>query len=129
VHVFLKTNVEDTVSLIYDEALEILVYETLCVLEMIQETTRGRDQDVDAFSELVRLEFTVHASDDKPVSERVILAQITENAVNLESELTSRGDTDHTGTISSFEFDPREKFDRRDQKGQSFAGSGLGGAK
>ena len=46
---FLEPNVQDSISLVDDEALQILVKEVFRVLEMIKQTTRSGNQDVDAW--------------------------------------------------------------------------------
>jgi hypothetical protein len=49
----LEANLQDPISLINDEYLKVAVVEVLGVLEVIEETARGRDEDVYALAEPV----------------------------------------------------------------------------
>jgi len=97
-HLVFETDFENTVSLIDDKGLQVLEDETLCVLEVIKQTTRGGNEQVHTLHELLCLGATVSASDDNTVGLRMVGHKLPSNTEDLQGQFASGRDNENTGT-------------------------------
>lgn len=122
----LETDLENAVRLVNDERLEILE-DKRRVEEVIEQTARGGNQQVDALGQLLGLGLAVGAAHDDSVCLRVVLHQLAGDAKDLQRQLARRGDDNDAGSVARLEAEAVEDFDGRDEEGQRLTGAGLGG--
>jgi len=125
----LETDFENTISLIDDEGKEVAVIEFGGVLHVIKEATRGGDKKSDTTSEARCLGTAVGTAHDDTVSEGVITAQLSDDTIDLQAELTSGRNDNDTSTVAHLEFGAEEELNRGDQECKGFTGAGLGSTK
>lgn len=122
-HLFLETDLEDTVGLVDDERLEVLEHEPLGVLEVVEQTTGSRNEEVDALDELVGLGLAVRAAHDDAKRLRVASHEVLDDAEDLERELT-RGRDDHdTGPVGRLEAEGVQHLDGGHEERHCLAGA------
>ena len=93
-----ETNIQNTIGLIDDQAGKILEHEALCILKMIQKTTRSSNEDTNARNKLLCFCVTVRTSHYQSVSElREEFHYLVQYSVGLHSQLTSRSNN-HTSS-------------------------------
>ena len=124
----LESDLENAVGLVNHEALQILEHETLGVLQVIEQAAGRADENVDALDEAVGLGATIGAAHHETVRLVVVLAQLLQHAVDLQTQLARRRDDDHTGAVALLEVHLGQQLDRRDEKGDRLARAGLGRA-
>lgn len=123
----LETNVQTPVRFVQHQGLAVLEDESLRVLQMIQQATGRRDQQVDTLVQLLRFRAAVGASDDDTVRLRVVLEKLTRDTENLQRQLARRGDDDDARAVAGLETQRAQHFDRGNQERQGLSGTGLGG--
>ena len=85
-HFIFETDFEDAVGFVDDEGLDVLVDEALSVLQVIQQTTGSRDEQVNTLCQLLGLGTSVGSSDDDTKRLRVVRHELTSDAKDLERE-------------------------------------------
>lgn len=91
-HFVLKSNLENPVSFVNDEGFEVFEDEAFCVLQVVEETAWGCDEEVDTFGEFVFFRATVGAPDDNPEGLALVSHEIPCDAKDLEGEFSGGGD-------------------------------------
>jgi hypothetical protein len=97
-HFILESDFENTVSLIDDQSLQVLEDKSLRVLQVIQQTTGSRNEQVDTLHQLVGLGTAVGTSDDNTVCLRVVGHEFAGDTEDLQGQFTGRGHDENTGT-------------------------------
>lgn len=97
-HFVFETDFENAVCFVDDEGLEILEDEALGVLEVIEETAGGCNEEVDTLGELFGFGAAVGASDDDAVGLGVVGHEFSGDTENLQGQFTGGRDNENTGT-------------------------------
>lgn len=97
-HFVFETDFEDAVCFVDDEGLEVLENEALGVLEVIEETAGGCDEEIDTLGELFGFSAAVGASDDDTVRLGVVGHEFSGDTKDLQGQFTGGRDDDNTGT-------------------------------
>mmetsp|Transcript_19818 Transcript_19818/g.38843 ORF Transcript_19818/g.38843 Transcript_19818/m.38843 type:complete len:203 (-) Transcript_19818:618-1226(-) len=126
-HIILKTNLKDTVSLINNEAQQVLKDKSLGIAEVIQETTRGADEQVYTALETISFCTAVGTSNNNAGGLGVVLADLKHNTVDLESEFTGGGDDHYTCAVACLETHAGKELYSGDEERQCLTGARFGG--
>ena len=113
IHLFLETDFEDSIGLIDDEHLQVVESETWGVLQVIQEPSRGGNEQVHSFLQLVCLSASLSTADNHTMGLVVILQKISRPFIILHRQLSSWGNHKHTCSILRGEVGLSEKFNSR----------------
>lgn len=97
-HFVFETDFENAVCFVDDEGLEVLEDETLGVLEVIEETAGGCDEEVDTLGELFGFGAAVGASDDDSVGLGVVSHEFSGDTENLQGQFAGGRNDENTGT-------------------------------
>lgn len=82
-HLVFETNFQNSVCFVDDEGLEVLEYEALGVLQMVEQSSGSRNQQVDTLGELLCLCASVRASDHDTVGLGVVGHDFSGHSKNL----------------------------------------------
>mmetsp|Transcript_1366 Transcript_1366/g.3192 ORF Transcript_1366/g.3192 Transcript_1366/m.3192 type:complete len:395 (-) Transcript_1366:568-1752(-) len=128
--VVFETLFEDAVGFVHDEGEEVAVDESFGVLEMIQETARSGDDDVDSLGETFGLGPSIGSSHDEAIGLAVLPVgyDVLAHPVDLHGQFASGRDDDGAGAVAGGEFGLVEEFDDGEEEGEGFAGAGFGDA-
>mmetsp|Transcript_19346 Transcript_19346/g.40476 ORF Transcript_19346/g.40476 Transcript_19346/m.40476 type:complete len:323 (-) Transcript_19346:343-1311(-) len=126
--VVFETLFEDAVGFVHDEGEEVAVDESFGVLEMIQETARSGDDDVDSLGETFGLGPSIGSSHDEAIGLAVLPVgyDVLAHPVDLHGQFASGRDDDGAGAVAGGEFGLVEEFDDGEEEGEGFAGAGFG---
>jgi len=97
-HFILETDFEDAVGLVDDQSFDVLVDKSLSVLQVVEKTSRGGDNQIDALCELLGFGASVGTSDDYAKGLRMVSHQFTSNTEDLKGKFTGGRDDDDTGS-------------------------------
>lgn len=95
-HLLLEADLKNSVRLVDDEALEVLVHKSLCVLEVVEQPSGRGNKEVHSLLQLLSLSLAVRTSHHDTVGVGVVLEQITRHTKRLQAELAGGGDDNHT---------------------------------
>ena len=93
---------------------------------MVQQSTWGADQQIDALFEPQTLGPAVHPANEQPDCLIVEVADLFGNLVDLDSQFPGGRDDDDPSTVFLLELEAVEQLETRDHVGEGFAGASLG---
>lgn len=86
----------------------------LWILEMIQKSSWGTDENINPFFKPQTLSPTIHATNKKSDSFVMKLAYFFGNFVDLYSQLSGRGDNNDSSSVFLFELESVQKLEAGD---------------
>mmetsp|Transcript_2584 Transcript_2584/g.7712 ORF Transcript_2584/g.7712 Transcript_2584/m.7712 type:complete len:423 (+) Transcript_2584:931-2199(+) len=126
VEFLLEPNLEDPIRLIDSQVHQVVKYEPLRVLHVIQKTPWGCHENVDALGQLLRLRSTVHSTNHDAMCLGHILPKIAEYIVNLHCQFSSRRYHQSSNTVPRQELCVVEQIHCWNEEGQSLSRTCLG---
>lgn len=97
-----------------------MVVEAGSIGQMVEQSAWSRDEYVYPFAQPVRLRLAIRTTHHQPVSLWILrgLNKISQNAIDLQGQLSCGGDNDSSRALLPRKLHPRKNFDNRNEKGK-----------